>query len=127
MAQVGPNLADKILRAWDTDRNDTFDLLEFAQLVSDIRVFRIADTDGDGQLDVHELAPALKRLGVDMSMTKTADALARYDIDRSGGIDIEEFASLVHDLQGSAAVAQSGDADDEVAPRRRLFVEGSPL
>jgi len=132
LSAVGSSLVAQILRAWDTDRNESFDLLEFAQLVSDIRVFRIADTDGDGSLDIHELGPALQRLGVDVSTLRAADAMARYDVDRSGGIDLEEFASLVHDLQDVAAPIPDpvggGDPDDEeIRPRRRLFVEGSPM
>ena len=55
------------------------------------------DLNQSGDIDVAELRPALRRLGLQAD-TATANAILRwYDHDNSGCIELHEFAVLARD------------------------------
>jgi len=67
------------------------------------RFFEHVDTDGSGEIDVGELAGAMKRLAAefetDMPDKEDIHDLFDYiDEDKSGKIDFEEFKGLVRDI-----------------------------
>lgn len=102
LAKLGLNVtqehAENILRSWDHDRSGKLDLMEFTDLVRSLQTFCKFDQDGSGDIDVAELRPALRRLGLPAD-TATANAVLRwYDSDSSGRIELPEFAVLARDL-----------------------------
>ena len=62
-------------------------------------VFERYDRDGNGRLDYRELRTALAAFGLDVSHDKSKDYLSKYDRDRSGYMEIDEFAKLVEELR----------------------------
>ncbi|CAG9571149.1 EF hand-like protein [Leishmania major strain Friedlin] len=75
--------------------------------------FQAADSDHNGRIDVAELNAALSSAGFRFSLGTTEKLLARYDLDRSGSITMEEFADL-HEFitamqQGFRQCDTSGD------------------
>jgi Ca2+-binding EF-hand superfamily protein len=102
LAQLGLKCSDrnieKIIRAWDADNSGKLDLLEFTDLVRSLRTFMKYDKDGSGDIDVEELRPALRRLGLPAD-TETANNIIKwYDADESGRIELHEFAVLARDV-----------------------------
>ena len=103
--------------------------------------FRRFDSDGSNGIDVAELRAALNALGLRADTAQAASLHFKYDRDRSGALQLSEFAAMVADLRafqqrgeglaGQAAgtevppapftqlPASSAAADDEV---RRVFV-----
>jgi hypothetical protein len=64
------------------------------------KVFDRFDIDASGMLDVAEVREALKiMLGAEVPAANFGLAMRKFDSDRSGSIDIEEFGMLVHDLR----------------------------
>ena len=99
--------AHKIVRAWDADNSGKLDLLEFTDLVRSLQTFSKYDKDGSGDIEVEELRPALRRLGLPAD-TETANSILKwYDADMSGRIELHEFAVLARDV----AVFTAFDAD----------------
>ena len=87
-----------ILSAWDEDGNGLIDLLEFAALVHDFQVFAQFDRDCSGSISAIELRQALKKLGADLNANQAQALLDRYDEDKSGFIELNEFRKLAEDL-----------------------------
>ena len=56
-------------------------------------LFKRLDHDGDGRINVHDLAIALRRRGIDKPETQATEILAEGDADDSGDITLEEFIS----------------------------------
>jgi len=119
LAQLGLSPSDrnieKIARAWDADNSGKLDLLEFTDLVRTLQTFMKYDKDGSGDIDVGELRPALRRLGIPAD-TATANAILKwYDHDASGKIELHEFAVLARDASVFAAYDKdhSGELDAE--------------
>ena len=54
------------------------------------------DRDGSGDIDIGELRPALRRLG--LPSTQPARDTMWYDADESGRIELHEFATLARDV-----------------------------
>ena len=73
--------------------------------------FERFDTDRNGSIDAHELRSALHHLGVEADSEQSERVLRRYDPDRTGGIELREFARLVADLIEHQA---GGDIPHEV-------------
>ena len=84
-------------------------------------LFCHADTSGDGALDLEELTEVMasyyKNARVSRSKEKIRDemerALEKYDVDRSGTIELAEFLQLIQDLPSNnpdvtALVAEAG-------------------
>ena len=101
--------AKEIVRNWDTDNNGVIDLVEFASLVRSVQVFSRYDLDHSGDIDVEELRPALRRLGLRFAAPQVTTILRRYDADANGRIDLVEFAVLVRELQLFAGFDHNGD------------------
>lgn len=96
-----------ILRTWDADRSGKLDLLEFTDLVRSLQTFSKYDTDASGDIDINELRPALRRLGLPADTATANSILMWYDSDESGRIELHEFAVLARDIN----VFQSFDLD----------------
>ena len=72
-----------------------------------LQTFSKYDKDGSGDIEVEELRPALRRLGLPAD-TETANSILKwYDADMSGRIELHEFAVLARDV----AVFTAFDAD----------------
>ena len=63
------------------------------------RAFRRYDHNKSGDLDVLELADALRDLGVQTDSSQAKNVLDRYDSNRSGLLELNEFTTLVHELR----------------------------
>ena len=98
---------EAILRAWDSDKSGKLDLLEFTDLVRSLQTFCKYDKDGSGDIDVAELRPALRRMGLPSDTAAANSILRWYDADQSGRIELHEFAVLARDI----AVFNQFDAD----------------
>ena len=61
-------------------------------------LFKKIDIDGNGQLDVAEVAAFLEPYGVGLDPQQVYELLDDADIDRSGGISMPEFRHLLHKL-----------------------------
>ena len=124
--------ASAVLQKYAGARASSLSLAQFASLVTDLErfkgeaspirktslarssidprvraAFEAADTDGSGDIDTHELAAVLKRLGMEATPAQTAKVLQKYDVNqRDGTLDLFEFDRLVRDLmayqQGSS-------------------------
>jgi len=113
-----------ILRAWDVDGSGKLDLLEFTDLVRSLQAFAKFDTDSSGDIDVAELRPALRRLGLPADTKEASAILRRYDTDASGRIELHEFAVLARDISLFASFDADGngllDADELLQVLARL-------
>ena len=70
-------------------------------------VFKNHDFNGDGELDVHELAVALQELGLEWTPSQVEEFLVALDRDDSKGVSWEEFKTLhTHALASSTVVDQ---------------------
>jgi Ca2+-binding EF-hand superfamily protein len=58
------------------------------------RIFREADADYSGFLDVVELAEAIKRMGATITPDEVANLMSEADHDRNMQLDIEEFVTF---------------------------------
>jgi len=66
----------------------------------DVRaVFERYDANNDSRLDYSELRIALTAYGLDVSDDKSRSYLNKYDRDKSGSMEIDEFARLVEELR----------------------------
>ena len=61
--------------------------------------FRAFDADESGDIDVGELSKAMTALGVATGTAQASAVMARYDADRSGGLQLPEFRALVTELR----------------------------
>ena len=130
----------EVLERYDTGfRDGKLDLGEFARLVQDLNSFtggggaldggmgtadervRVAfsrfDVDGNGRLDAVEIKQALATLGMVASSSEAVAVLQKYDTDRSGGVELAEFAQLVNDL----IAFQGGGSKDIPHEVRKAF------
>ncbi|KOO34185.1 RNA helicase [Chrysochromulina tobinii] len=76
--------------------------------------FASFDADGNGRLDTVEIQQALSQLGMAASSSEAFAVLQRYDTDCSGGLEVAEFARLVHE-QGPVPMSVSVDSGEVVA------------
>ena len=66
----------------------------------DVRaIFERYDGDRNGRLDYKEVRVALAAFGLDVSDDKSRSYLNKYDRDKSGHMEIDEFALLVEELK----------------------------
>ena len=80
-------------------------LLRAAQ---DVRAaFAQFDRDGNGNLDAGEIRQALANLGIVATRAEAVAVLTKYDIDRSGGIDVTEFTKIFDDLMSTDMLSAS--------------------
>ena len=63
--------------------------------------FKAFDADNSGKLDAKELRKALKLYGITTTPLVTRKILKTYDAKPDGGLDINEFGTLVTDLERS--------------------------
>ena len=75
------------------------------------------DVDGNGRLDAVEIKQALATLGMVASSSEAVAVLQKYDTDRSGGVELAEFAQLVNDL----IAFQGGGSKDIPHEVRKAF------
>jgi calmodulin len=59
-------------------------------------IFKGADRDGNGRLDMNELGLMLRRLAPKIKREDLQAIMERFDTDRSGGLDLQEFAEWLH-------------------------------
>mmetsp|Transcript_20812 Transcript_20812/g.53106 ORF Transcript_20812/g.53106 Transcript_20812/m.53106 type:complete len:565 (-) Transcript_20812:409-2103(-) len=106
---------EKIRSAWDADNSGMLDLLEFTDLVRTLQTFQKYDKDNSGDIDVDELRPALRRLGVPADTEMTNAIIKWYDHDSSGRIELHEFAVLARDASVFATFDRdhSGTLDEQ--------------
>ena len=116
--------------------------------VSRLRKDRLAGADGDvraifskfdrnrsGHLDVRELRAALHALSLDASSREAAALLQRYDLDRNGLMELDEFAELVAALRRASHESSGLDVEklkralrkqeDEIAALRDRLQRGA--
>ena len=109
---VSSQQSAEILAQYDTNRSGVLGLDEFANVVGRLRQFQAEgispemrqtfarfDRNRSGKLDYKELREALKALGLDVGSEEATSILQKYDTDRSGLLEIDEFATLVHQLR----------------------------
>ena len=83
--------------------------------------FKKFDKDHSGTIDVGELRAALQHMGLKTNTAEAAQLMAQYDADKSGQIDMAEWATLVEELQRfhkaarRSAEAQKGVEDGDRA------------
>ena len=61
------------------------------------------DSNGDGRMDASELDACLYTLGLPTTSDEAQQVLERYDIDRSGALELAEFRRLVDALRAFGA------------------------
>ena len=81
-------------------------------------LFETIDSDGSGVIDKFELRDALEELEITLRPKELQDLVKKYDTDKSGTIDFEEFLSMIKEL-----VAKAEDAVKEHSSGGRA-VEG---
>ncbi|KAG7390019.1 hypothetical protein PHYPSEUDO_008981 [Phytophthora pseudosyringae] len=105
--------AMRIFRKCDTDGGGEIDLTEFkmamfavdpvsgnplgfspSTLLGPRDAFELFDEDGTGQIDELEFADVLEYFGMDVSDGKQEKIFRKYDKDKSGCIDYQEFRSM---------------------------------
>ncbi|ETI47352.1 hypothetical protein, variant 1 [Phytophthora nicotianae P1569] len=105
--------AMRIFRKCDTDGGGEIDLTEFkmamfavdpvsgnplgfspSTLLGPRDAFELFDEDGTGQIDELEFADVLEYFGMDVSDEKQEKIFKKYDKDKSGHIDYQEFRSM---------------------------------
>lgn len=135
---VSSQQAAGILARYDTNRSGVLSLDEFSTLVGRLRevqaesistemrqAFARFDRNRSGKLDYKELREALKAMGLEVGSEEATRILQEYDTDRSGLLEIDEFASLVHQLrrwQQSQRSQQPAHASSVPADIRDAFV-----
>jgi len=77
--------------------------------------FASLDADGNGRLDAVEIQQALSQLGMAASSSEAFAVLQKYDTDRSGGIELAEFARFVHELPCLFQTSDGVDSGEVVA------------
>jgi hypothetical protein len=81
-------------------------------------LFESMDKDNSGVIDKYELKIALEELGITLRPRELNDMVKKYDVDRSGTIDFEEFLSMIKELVKKAEVAVSGGALDALGDKQ---------
>ena len=117
--------AATVLAKYDADRSGRLELPEFRRLVDELKRFQEGqtaasasrddvldaferyDTDGSGDIDVLELRSALTDMGLSVDTTQAAAVLAKFDKDRSGGLQLPEFRLVVEELRSFQGKARS--------------------
>jgi len=103
----------QIFRRYDDDGAGSIELPEFRKLVAELRAFqsskapaddieaewRKADADGNGKLDLDELMASVTRLGLTTSRAQCQLLMDKYDEDRSGYIEYDEYRKIVIDIR----------------------------
>ena len=76
------------------------DYTEDIQVVPEgvLLAFQRFDTNNNNVLDYRELRNALRFLGVDITHPQAAEFIRRYDDTPGGRMEVDEFATLVFDL-----------------------------
>ena len=77
--------------------------------------FASLDADGNGRLDAVEIQQALSKLGMAAMPSEAFAVLQKYDTDRSGGIELAEFARFVHELPCLFQTSDGVDSGEVVA------------
>merc|ERR1712159_614987 len=86
-------------------------------------IFQLFDRDCSGGIDRTELVYALNHLGLTTNEKQAAEILAKFDVDFSGVLELDEFTRLVHmvrDFQAAAGRARA-QPDDEITRCFRTF------
>lgn len=72
----------------------------------DVRAaFAHFDNDSNGRISSRELRSALTRLGIEASGDEAGAILRKFDADRSGALELDEFAALAERLRAVAPAA----------------------
>jgi calmodulin len=58
-------------------------------------IFDMMDTDGSGNLTMHEIKSAFATLNTGLTDDDVAEIISRMDADDSGEVDREEFVKLI--------------------------------
>lgn len=67
--------------------------------MNEIKLILAFDKNGDGVIDADELGPLLEEIGVKLDRDQVQQIMDRFDVDRSGTIDLIELSSLVRTAQ----------------------------
>ena len=62
------------------------------------RQWALADTDGNGSLDIKEITSLVKKLNIDLEPSYIKRTFAEIDVDKSGTLDYIEFQALLSEL-----------------------------
>mmetsp|Transcript_7196 Transcript_7196/g.18480 ORF Transcript_7196/g.18480 Transcript_7196/m.18480 type:complete len:777 (-) Transcript_7196:244-2574(-) len=91
-------------------------------------VFALFDKDGNGELDVDEVADAINLIGVKMAADEVKDLVFQMDIDGSGKISFDEFkvfwneSVIASDVTLMHTLAEYTNALEEESSSGRLIV-----
>lgn len=85
--------------------------------------FRKADGDGNGAIDVHELAGAMASLGIPpRSFELALETMRRYDRDGDGSLQLDEFRVLAQEVRRHVQDAEASFAAHDTDRNGRIDV-----
>jgi hypothetical protein len=82
------------------------------------QIFELLDEDGSGNLDLHEIAIALKLVGLHQSMTQLKKDVAKYG-NSEGELNLHAFLLVIEASTTSAALAKREQASMQQARQRQ--------
>jgi calmodulin len=80
--------------------------LSETQRADAMEAFEIFDLNGNGAIDTHELATALKSVGLNPSAAEVTTMIQQADNDGNGALNLEEFLAMVADQASSGTGRQ---------------------
>ncbi|KAG7005624.1 hypothetical protein G7Y79_00018g044310 [Physcia stellaris] len=87
-----------------------------AEQLSDLKTaFSLFDHDGDGEITAAELGSVMESLGLKPSKTELGDIMNEIDVDQSGTISFDEFATIM------AQKVKASDSDAELRAAFEVF------
>lgn len=94
------------LARYDVRQRGRLELAEFRTLIEQLRpldevlrIFKLIDRDHSGDIDAGELHIGCHLLGLDATDPQARELLNRFDKDRSGRIELDEFRKIVDQLR----------------------------
>jgi Ca2+-binding EF-hand superfamily protein len=98
-------LATVLIRTYDSNRNNEIDFEEFADFCDHIdsqselqllmQVFRLADSDNSGTLELNEVIVIAEKMGMTLSTEEAKKQLLALDQNGDHLIDVNEFCQLL--------------------------------
>jgi len=95
--------------------DDRFSLKAFRE------TFDAVDSDCSGQVDVDELAEAMRMLGVNLPKSAVEEMMKEVDVDNNGGLDFEEFVFIMTDGEGLPETSSSSEDNMTSSMSRTSF------
>ncbi|KAH7935728.1 programmed cell death protein 6 [Rhipicephalus sanguineus] len=110
-----PDTVQMMMNIFDRNRSGKIDFGEFTSLwnyINDwIKCFEGFDKDRSGSIDKHELRDALTSFGYRLGDQTLDTLLMKYDKDRKGSINIDDYVLCCVNLETLTTVFRSYDTD----------------